>query len=101
MFVGLRFKYFRKLPFSSCSNYRIIKECLSTSENLIEIFKNNEFATQMKKNIATFTKENYTCDYYNHSSLTKVINSHSENSLKVIHLNIRSFETNKFNFSTI
>ena len=50
MFVGLRFKYFRKLPFSSCSNYRIIKECLSTSENLIEIFKNNNNAENNNNN---------------------------------------------------
>ena len=50
----------------------------------------------MKIMINTFTKENYTCDYYNQSSLMKVINVHNENSLKTIHINIRSFETNKF-----
>ena len=92
----IRLKYFQELPFFSCSDYQIIRECLSTSKNLIEIFKNNEFATQMKKIIDTFTKENYTCNYYNQSSLTKVINAHSKKSLKTIHINIRSFETNKF-----
>ena len=68
MSVRLRLKYFQELPFSSCSNYQIIRECLGTSESLIDFFKNNEFATQMKKIISTFTKENYNCDYYNHSS---------------------------------
>ena len=49
MSVRLRLKYFQELPFFSCSNYQIIRECLSTSENLLEIFENNEFASQMKK----------------------------------------------------
>ena len=96
MSVGLRLKYFRELPFNSCSNYQIIRECLKTSENLIEIFKQNEFANQMKQISDTFTKDNYTCDYYNQSSLSKVINVHHESSLKIIHINIRSFEKNKF-----
>ena len=96
MSVRLRLKYFKELPFFSCSNYQIIRECLSTSENLLEIFKNNEFASQMKKIIDAFTKDNYTCNYYNHSNLQNVVKAHSENSLKIIHINIRSFETNKF-----
>ena len=84
----LRLKYFQELPFYSCSDYQIIRECLSTTENLIDFFKNNDFATQMKRMINTFTKENYTCNYYNQSSLMKVINVHNENSLKKIHINI-------------
>ena len=96
MSVRLRLKYFQELPFFSCSNYQIIRECLSTSENLLEIFENNEFASQMKKIIDAFTKDNYTCNYYNHSNLPNVVNAHSKNSLKIIHINIRSFETNKF-----
>ena len=101
MSVGLKLKYFRELTFNSCSNYQIIRECLKTSENLIEIFKQNEFANQMKQISDTFTKDNYTCDYYNQSSLSKVINVHHESSLKIIHINIRSFEKIYSNFFTI
>ena len=35
----LRLKYFQELPFYSCSDYQIIRECLSTTENLIEFLK--------------------------------------------------------------
>ena len=95
--VRLRLKYFQELPFFSCSNYQIIRECLSTSENLLEIFENNEFASQMKKIIDAFTKDNYTFNYYNHNNLPNVVNAHSKNSLKIIYINIRSFVTIRFN----
>ena len=56
MSVRLRLKYFQELPFFSCSNYQIIRKYLSKSENVLDFFKNNEFASQMKENIDAFTK---------------------------------------------
>ena len=66
------------------------------SENLLEFFKNNEFTVQMKQIISSFTDENYSCNYYNQSNITKIINEHNINCNKVINFNIRSFEKNKF-----
>ena len=67
------------------------------SENMIEFFKNNEFTMQMKQITSSFTDENYSCNYYNHSNISKVISKHNADCLKIINFNIRSFEKNKFN----
>ena len=87
----------KELPFYNCTNYQIIRECQSMSENMIEFFKNNEFTMQMKQITSSFTDENYSCNYYNHSNISKVISEHNADCLKVINFNIRSFEKNKFN----
>ena len=87
----------KELPFYNCTNYQIIRECQSMSENMIEFFKNNEFTMQMKQITSSFTDENYSCNYYNHSNISKVISKHNADCLKIINFNIRSFEKNKFN----
>ena len=86
----------QELPFYKCSDYQVIRECLSTSERLLDLFKNNEFANQIKGIVNSFTSENYNCNYYNTSNFPHVLKEHNEDCLKAIHINIRSFEKNKF-----
>ena len=48
----------------------------------------------MIKLVNGFTKDNYTCNYYQESSINDLAKKHSINSLKVFHHNIDSFGKN-------
>ena len=88
----------KELPFYNSTCYQIIRECQNMSENMIEFFKNNKFTMQMKQITNSFSQDNYSCNYYNHSNFTKVLSEHNADSLKVSNFNIRSFEKNKLKF---
>ena len=82
----------KELPFYNSTCYQIIRECQNMSEYMIEFFKNNEFTMHMKLITNSFSQDNYSCNYYNHSNFTKVLSEHNADSLKVANFNIRSFE---------
>ena len=46
------------------------------------------------KHTNEFSRNNYTCNYYNEESLSSLSRKHHKSSLKIIHLNIESYKKN-------
>ena len=44
----------------------------------------------MLDHVNEISKDNYTCKYYDHSNIDRLVKSHHESALKVIHLNCSS-----------
>ena len=84
------------MPFFTCSDYQIFRECSTQIGNIFEIFNDNIFARQIKTLVNNFTSENYNCKYYNTSEFQSLTKNFDTDGLKMIHFNIRSFEKNKF-----
>ena len=88
-------KHFSELPFSGCY-YNTISEMFETPKNVVfERLKNNSFSENMIKLVNGFSKDNYTCSYYQAESINELSKKHSANSLKVYHNNIESFNKNR------
>ena len=87
---------FSQLPFQNCSDFYISYECLSLKDKMLDRFKNNNFTTEMQNYVNTFSKENYTCDYYTEYNFNNVLNKHQSNSLSAFHANLDSFESKKY-----
>ena len=67
-----------------------------TPKNVVfERLKNNSFSENMIKLVNGFSKDNYTCSYYQAESINELSKKHSANSLKVYHNNIESFNKNR------
>ena len=85
---------FSELPFFECT-YDIVTEMFETPKNcILERLKNNSFSKNMIKLVNGFSKDNYTCSYYQEESINELSKKHSANSLKVFHHNINSFGKN-------
>ena len=48
----------------------------------------------MTKHVNGISENNYTCYYYNHESIKTLAQKHHKNALKLIHLNIESYQKN-------
>ena len=60
---------FTNLPFFNC-NYDTITEMFETPKNcVLERLKNNSFSENMIKLVNGFSKDNYTCNYYQEESI--------------------------------
>ena len=92
----IRFKQAQEMPFSSCTDYQLYRECSTQISNIFEIFNDNNFAKQIKTLVNNFTTDNYSCQYYNDSKFQSLMKTNNDIGLKVTHFNIRSFEKNKF-----
>ena len=92
----IRLKLAQEMPFFTCTDYQVFRECSTQIGNIFEIFNDNAFAKQIKSLVNNFTNENYNCKYYNTSEFQSLIKSFNTGGLKMIHFNIRSFEKNKF-----
>ena len=87
-------KDFSELPFCGYY-YNFITEMFETPKNcILERLKNNSFSENMIKLVNGFSKENYTCSYYQEESINDLSKKHTANSLKVFHNNIDSFGKN-------
>ena len=86
--------YLTELPFYSCSSFAISHLFQTPKNNLLEMLKNNSFSDNMIKLVNGFSKDNYTCNYYNEGNINDLAKKHSTNSLKVFHHNIDSFGKN-------
>ena len=78
------------LPFPKCSPFYISSQYQTGKKHLIEKLENNNFSKDMIKHINNFTKDNYSCKYYDENNLNSLKNYHHRSALKVIHLNINS-----------
>ena len=88
----IRLKLAHEMPFFTCTDYQVFRECSTQIGNIFEIFNDNVFAKQIKTLVNNFTNENYNCKYYNTSEFQSLIKSFNTGGLKMIHFNIRSFE---------
>ena len=82
------------LPFSSFSSSQISILYQSKKEKLFETLENNNFSRDMLKHVNGFSKDNYTCNYYDEDSIRNVKHKHLPDCLKCFHLNIVSFNKN-------
>ena len=61
--------YLTELPFYSCSSFAISHLFQTPKNNLLEMLKNNSFSDNMIKLVNGFSKDNYTCNYYNEGNI--------------------------------
>ena len=78
------------LPFPNCSPFFITCQYLTDKKHVIQKLENNNFSKEMIKHISKFTKENYSCKYYDKNNINPLINNHHKSALKVFHINISS-----------
>ena len=85
------------LPFSIHLNDHDITEIpFESSKNRItEKLKLNNFSMNMIKHVNGFSKNNYTCSYYQEEGLFNLSRKHLPDCLKLYHHNISSFQKNK------
>ena len=93
---NLRKFFSTQLPFYNCSDYYISYECLTLKNKMFDRFKNNNFTKDMIQYVNGFSKDNYTCDYFTEESFNSIQRNHQENAIKVFHVNICSFDKNKY-----
>ena len=84
----------RVLPFFGFSPHQTAMLFQSKKDKLFETLENNNFSRNMLKHVNGFSKDNYTCGYYQENSILNVIQKHLSNCLKSFHLNIVSFNKN-------
>ena len=74
-------QYFSELPFSGYYFDTITKMFETPKNVLLERLKNNSFSENMIKLVNGFSKDNYTCSYYQEESINELSKKHSANSL--------------------
>ena len=84
----------KELPFFYCSQDDISQLFTTPKKNLFNRLTNNNFSISMINMVNGFSKDNYTCNYYNSESINQLFKNHHPNSLKAFHLNLESFNTN-------
>ena len=83
-----------ELPFHGSSCSQIIQLFQSEKDELFERLANNNFSRNMLKHVNGFSKDNYTCGYYQENSIHNLLKKHLPDCLKIIHQNIVSFNKN-------
>ena len=82
------------LPFQTCSPF-LLSQLHQSSKNLLtEKLQNNNFSSSMLDHVNDISKDNYTCKYYDQSNIDRLVKSHHNSALKVIHLNCSSIVKN-------
>ena len=78
------------LPFSSCSDYTVMYECMSANSKILKRLENNGFSKKYIDLIDSYTLGNFDCKYYNEDKFNFMLSKHHPDALKVYHQNIRS-----------
>ena len=89
----------KELPFHDLSRNHIIKLFQSEKDLLFERLANNDFSKNMVKHVNGFSKDNYTCGYYQENSIQNLVKKHLPDCLKTIHQNVVSFNKNGTHFA--
>ena len=89
----------KELPFHGSSSYEIIKLFQSEKDLLFERLANNNFSKNMLKHVNGFSKDNYTCGYFQENSIQNLLKKHLPSCLKIIHQNVVSFNKNGTHFA--
>ena len=84
------------LPFSEIKNTdEIANLYISTKNRINEKLVSNNFSKNMINHVNGFSKNNYTCSYYQEEGLLNLSQKHLPDCLKLYHHNIASFHKNK------
>ena len=84
------------LPFPKCSLFFISSQYQTGKKGLIEKLENNNFSKDMIKHVNKFTKDNYSCKYYDKNNINSLKNYHHKSALKVIHVRIKGLAKGLF-----
>ena len=84
----------KELPFRNSSRSQIIQLFQSEKDDPFEKLANNNFSRNMLKHVNGFSKNNYTCGYYQENSIQNLLKKHLPDCLKIYHHNIASFNKN-------
>ena len=80
------------LPFFTLSLFTLTQLFLSCKDKVLEKLESNNFSKNMIKHVNGFSKNNYTCSYYDEKSILDLSKKHIPSCLKIFHLNIESFK---------
>ena len=90
---------YNQLPFHNCTEYEIQDNCTNNNKNFLKLLEDNNLSKQIVSRTTNILK-NFKCTYENENSFHKVVNSHNQKALKIIHLNIRSINKHKILLKT-
>ena len=79
------------LPFHFCSPFALSQLVQSNKNRVLETLELNNFSKNMRKHVNGFSKNNYTCAYFDEESIQNLSRKHDPDCLKIFHLNIESF----------
>ena len=81
----------KALPFFLLSPFTLSQFFQTGKSKVLENLKENNFSKSMIKHVNGFSKNNFTCNYYEDESIHQLSKKHMPNGLKVFHVNIESF----------
>ena len=84
----------KALPFENCNSFMISQLFQSKKSMVLESLEANNFSKNIIKLVNGFSKNNYTCGYYQEESINNLSQKHLPDCLKIFHLNIVSFSKN-------
>ena len=83
------------LPFETVISDAVLIEMFETAKDkVIKSLESNHFSENMIKHVNEFSKNNYTCGYYQENGLYNLSKKHLPDCLKAYHHNIASFNKN-------
>ena len=81
----------KELPFHSCSTFSLTQLFQTGKNNVIEKLESNNFSKSMIKHVNGFSKNNYTCGYFEEDSAYNLTKRHTPDSLKNYSCQYRKF----------
>ena len=88
-----------ELPFQNCTSFELENINANVNKNFLKKLEDNNLSSQIIRQTSNILKD-FKCSYENESSFNKVIKSHNQKALKIIHLNIRSLNKHKLLLKT-
>ena len=82
------------LPFFTCSFFTLSQMFKSTKDKVLDKLEGNNFSKNMRNHVNGFSKNNYTCNYFDENSILDLSKKHIPSCLKIFHVNIESFKAN-------
>jgi len=89
----------KHLPFYGCSPFSISQTYLTNKNKILDDLESNNFSKNMLNLVNGFSKDNYTCGYFQEESINNLAKNHLPHCLKIFHLNIVSFNKNGSNLA--
>ena len=90
----------KALPFHSCSPFSLSQLFQTGKSKVIETLEANNFSKNMIKHVNGFSKNNFTCGYFEDDSAFDLSKKHLPDSLKIIHVNVESFSSKGLSLSS-
>ena len=80
------------MPFSNCIDFLLYFMSDARKDFDFDHFNNSDFFKEMYKYTRAISTNNYNCQYYDEQKFNSAFSNKTTKSVKVIHLNISSFE---------